>query len=734
MTWLAPALAGIAAAIAIPTLIILYFLKLRRRDVEISTTLLWKKSIQDLQANAPFQKLRRNILLFLQLLILAGALLAIAQPQFMGQSPTGGRHVIIIDRSASMSATDEVNDSGIPISRLDKAKREAGALVDSLPEPGLLSGGAVDTAMVIVFDTQADVRQTFTADKAALKRAIDGIGPVDTPTSMKQAAQLVAANAPRLTFVDDTTGKLYERPAGGVGTIHLYSDGRIGDAESVTFGPEDRVEFHPAGSGTSPNVGITSLRAERDYNDPEKLSIFVGLESTDRAERQVDVELTIDDAQARIETVTLPAAVDATGAAGGSAGLEGVAGPVQPGAGGVVFEMNRGEGGIVTVNLRTTSGAAPDVMAVDNTAWLVVPNAKKMAVAVVTRGNLFIADAMRELPLSRLDIHTPEAFEAMLASGQGGEYDVVVCDGWLPPVSGAPAGGTGGQAASGTADGGTGGEGTGGEAAGEAGPSLPPGRFLILNAVPAPPLGPIDQGIREEVSVMLGWSRDHPALRNLSLDNLYIFKPRLVEVPDGSGVRVLATSDSGPAIVELSNAETRAIVVPFDVAESNWGFDVSWVLFLGAATQYLGEENASGVARMVQPGQTLTDRLPMNIASARIEAPDGSETDLVPAADGTVVFGPVLKSGIYWLSWDGPAGPSDLTIGGRSVRPFTANLLDAPESEIAASAQFRSGSSTVQALAGQGARSPRKLWPWLILAALVIGLLEWFVYNRKVHV
>ena len=71
MTWLTPMLMGVAAAVALPTLVILYFLKLRRRDLEVSTTLLWKKSIQDLQANAPFQRIRRNILLLLQLMALA---------------------------------------------------------------------------------------------------------------------------------------------------------------------------------------------------------------------------------------------------------------------------------------------------------------------------------------------------------------------------------------------------------------------------------------------------------------------------------------------------------------------------------------------------------------------------------------------------------------------------------------------------------------------------------------
>src|SRR5215510_1749342 len=94
-----PALA--AAGIVVPSLLVLYFLKLRRREMEVSSTLLWKKAIQDLQVNAPFQKLRRNLLLILQLAMLAALCLALTRPVTFFRPSAGKTTVILIDRSAS---------------------------------------------------------------------------------------------------------------------------------------------------------------------------------------------------------------------------------------------------------------------------------------------------------------------------------------------------------------------------------------------------------------------------------------------------------------------------------------------------------------------------------------------------------------------------------------------------------------------------------------------------------
>ncbi len=77
MNWLSPLTALYAGAITVPLLLLLYFLKLKRRENVVPSTLLWKRAVQDLQVNAPFQRLRRNILLLLQMLMLLGMLIAL---------------------------------------------------------------------------------------------------------------------------------------------------------------------------------------------------------------------------------------------------------------------------------------------------------------------------------------------------------------------------------------------------------------------------------------------------------------------------------------------------------------------------------------------------------------------------------------------------------------------------------------------------------------------------------
>src|SRR5438477_4576448 len=105
------ALAGVPVGI-----IALYFLKLRRRPVQVPSTLLWRRSLEDLHVNSLFQRLRKNLLLFLLLLAVLLAMLALLGPRVQGTTGQGQRYVLAIDESASMVADD------VSSSRLGKAR------------------------------------------------------------------------------------------------------------------------------------------------------------------------------------------------------------------------------------------------------------------------------------------------------------------------------------------------------------------------------------------------------------------------------------------------------------------------------------------------------------------------------------------------------------------------------------------------------------------------------------
>ena len=87
MNFLAPA--GFALGLLIPVIVAFYLLKLRRTEREVSSTYLWRKMVRDVEANAPWQKLKPNLLLLLQLLFLAALILAIVRPFSTGLDAVG---------------------------------------------------------------------------------------------------------------------------------------------------------------------------------------------------------------------------------------------------------------------------------------------------------------------------------------------------------------------------------------------------------------------------------------------------------------------------------------------------------------------------------------------------------------------------------------------------------------------------------------------------------------------
>ena len=140
-----------ALAMVPPAIVALYFLKLKRKPLEVPSTYLWRKSIEDMHVNSLWQRLRRNLLLWLQLLLLMLIMLALLNPSWQGSRFSGSRFIYLIDNSASMNATDVESPSagGRNVSRLEDAKRRGAAMID------VMKTG--DAAMIITFSNDAQV-------------------------------------------------------------------------------------------------------------------------------------------------------------------------------------------------------------------------------------------------------------------------------------------------------------------------------------------------------------------------------------------------------------------------------------------------------------------------------------------------------------------------------------------------------------------------------------------------
>ena len=176
--------------LAIPV-IALYLLRLRGRERRVSSTFLWRHVVQDIEANTLWQRLRPNLLLFLQLLALAALVLALAGPYFLRASSIEGDLILVLDASASMAATD------VSPSRFGKARQEALRLIDQLPQSNL--------ATVVRMGDVPEVLVAQSQDRGRMRRTIaearPGTGGANLASALSLAASVVRGERPAQVVV-----------------------------------------------------------------------------------------------------------------------------------------------------------------------------------------------------------------------------------------------------------------------------------------------------------------------------------------------------------------------------------------------------------------------------------------------------------------------------------------------------------------------------------------------------
>ncbi len=592
LTLLSPLTGLLVAGILVPLLLALYFLKLRRRSLPVPTTLLWKRSVEDMRANTPFQRLRPSLLLVLQLLLLAFVAFALMQPRMDLGAAGGGRTVILVDRSGSMNATD----LDARRTRLEIAKEQARDRVAKLFDVGLFAP-APGEVMVVAFADSAEVLQPFTRSKADVLRAIDRIQPTDGASRVRDALALARAFT-TVTNPDDPNAK----PTMGA-ALELWSDGRIADLGEDALRPGEELIYRMTGRADARNAGIEGISAERSATEPGLMQVFVTLRNDAPEPIETDLELLVDGTRRSVtpKPVSIPAAAE-TVAEGKKQYRPGTARftfpPfVQPRAGTVGVQVVRA-----------------DALPADNVATVAVSAPRRLRVAMVGALDFAVRDVVAALPVEKAVAVSAADFAAggVKAAEQ---YDVVVA------------------------------------AAGALPDALPAGRYLVFG-VPKGVSGLNPFATKEKLGVRTE-RREHPLLRAVNLDDLFV--ARATAIAPGTDTEAIVEAGETPLVVLARRGPVTAVVVAFDPLDSNWPFQRGFVTFMANAVEWLGAMDQAAAQEEHHPGDVLTARVATGVRAATVTLPDGSTQEVTPR-DGAVAFGPVQRAGTYAIRWPGERG------------------------------------------------------------------------------
>ncbi len=332
-------------------LVILYFLKLRRPKLEVSSLVLWQSVVNDQRVNSPFQKFRRNLLLLLQILLLCLLVLALMQP-FLPTTAGVARYTpLLIDCSASMSARDEATGR----TRLELVLQQVREQIENLSGDQQLA--------IFTFSATGRRLTEFTNDRRVLLKALEKIEATDLPAQLDDVLRMAAAYSTSFP----------------IESVTVLTDGNL--PERVDFELPFRLDVRRVDAG-GPNLGITEMSARRSGAD--EWEVFVRVAGSSEDLRGAELQIFENGQQTHSETMEVS----------------------QEDAERLVFPVTTGAATLLEARLVP---AGFDAMATDNSVWLSLPATRplkalvsdtlatwKRAIGIVP--NVTVEDLVGEVP------------------------------------------------------------------------------------------------------------------------------------------------------------------------------------------------------------------------------------------------------------------------------------------------------------------------------------------------
>jgi hypothetical protein len=180
----------------------------------------------------------------------------------------------------------------------------------------------------------------------------------------------------------------------------------------------------------------------------------------------------------------------------------------------------------------------------------------------------------------------------------------------------------------------------------------------------------------------------------------------------------LAEHESGPAVVVGEHDGVKSAFIGFPLLKTEFPLRVAFPIFFNNMVQWLATQPGRTEGLQLRTGEPAPVEVPEGAGSVTIIDPEGKK-HTATAEGRTLYYADTERRGVYQVEGKG------------FKRQFAVNLLSRDESATQPRDTIRLGRRPI--LAGTGAtRTARETWRWLLLAAIVVLGLEWWVFHRRI--
>jgi hypothetical protein len=322
--------------------------------------------------------------------------------------------------------------------------------------------------------------------------------------------------------------------------------------------------------------------------------------------------------------------------------------------------------------IKLLSRDARDVFPLDDRSFALLPPIRKTKVLAVSDGNLFLEGPLLLNPNLDVQRVSPGGYEASMS----GDFDLTIFDGIAPQT-----------------------------------PER--GDFVYFDP---PEDGPWEITGTTDEPIITSVKKSHPLMRWITFKDLNIGAASTVRLARGD--QVVASSFGNPLIVTRKDDSKHLVGVLFDIRNSDLPLRVAFPVMMINIIDYFTLDDESYVPNY-ETGKTWSIPVAAEDGTARVTAPDGESFDAAIYQGNAVFYG--AQTGFYRIQ------------GPQQTQFIAANLSSTQESRIKPG-DAELPEKNVEEDTANLLFERSEWWIWATLALLLLVLIEWATYNRRVTV